>query len=90
MHTGCAATERHKNRLEKWANKDLMKFNSGEQKVLPLGSNNLLHQNNLGTNWLQSRFLEEALGLLLNTKVTTSQQCTSTARKAAASLAGVR
>lgn len=66
-----------------------MKLSSGGEKVLPLGSINLLYQNNLGTNWLKSRFLEKALGLLLDTKVTTSQQCTSTAKKATASLAGV-
>jgi len=37
---GCAAIQRDLNRLEKWADTDLMNFNTGGCKVLPLGRNN--------------------------------------------------
>ena len=82
---GCASIERHWDRLEKWTNRNLMKFNKRKCKVLSLGSNNPLRQNRLGTDWLESRFAEKDLGLLVDTKLTTSQQCIFTAKEATAS-----
>ena len=37
-------------RLEKWADRNLIKFNKGEGKVLHLGGNNSMHQFMLGTD----------------------------------------
>jgi len=59
-----------------------MKFNKGKCSVLPLGSNNPLCQNSLGTGWLESRFAEKDLGLLVDIKLTRSQQCIITAKRA--------
>jgi len=40
---GCAAIQRDLNRLEKWADKNLMKCNEGKCKILLLRRNNPMH-----------------------------------------------
>jgi len=45
---GYAVIQRDSNRLEKWADSNLMKVNRGKCKVLHLGTNNLRHQCMLG------------------------------------------
>ena len=52
---GCAAIQRHLERLEKQATKNLMKFS----KVLPLGRNYPRHQYTLRANWLENKFCRE-------------------------------
>jgi len=39
------------NRLEQWANRNLMKFSKGKYQVQPLGRNIPMHQAMLGTDW---------------------------------------
>ncbi|KAK4806711.1 hypothetical protein QYF61_027712 [Mycteria americana] len=49
---GHAAIQRDLNRLEKWADRNLMQFSKGKRKVLPLTRNNPMHQDKLGpTDW---------------------------------------
>ena len=61
------------NRLEKWANRNFMKFNKGKCKFLNLGRNIPFRQRRLEASWLESSFAEKVLGVLVDTKLTISQ-----------------
>lgn len=56
---GHSALQRVLNRMEKWAIRNLMKFNKEECKILHLGRNSPVHQYILGASWLKSSFLEK-------------------------------
>jgi len=51
---GCAAIQRDLDRLESWAQRNLMKFKKGKCRLLPLGRNNPMHQYRLGSDMLES------------------------------------
>jgi len=50
---GCADIQRDLHRLKKWANRNLMQFNTGKCKALPLGRNNFMKQYMLGDTELE-------------------------------------
>ncbi|PKU46197.1 rna-directed dna polymerase from mobile element jockey-like [Limosa lapponica baueri] len=79
---GSAAIQKDLNRLEKWADRNLMKFNKGKHKVLHLGRNNLIHQYRLRATCLESILVEKDLGVLMDTKLNTSKQRALEAKKA--------
>lgn len=58
MPGGCGAIPTELIRLEKWANKNLIKFNKEKRKALHLRKNNPLYQNMLDTKSLGSSFAE--------------------------------
>ncbi|GAB0208906.1 mitochondrial enolase superfamily member 1 [Grus japonensis] len=62
----------------------------GKCKVLHLERNNPMHQDMLGTAQLESSLAEKDLGVLVDTKLNTTQQCTLAAKKANGILGCIR
>ncbi|GAB0177678.1 mitochondrial enolase superfamily member 1 [Grus japonensis] len=79
---GRATLQEDLDRLEEWANKNLMKFNKDKCKVLHLGKHNPAVQHRLGSTWLESSSVERDLGVLVDNKLNMSEQCAAVAKQA--------
>ena len=79
---GCTAAQKDLGRLENWAERNLMKFNKGKHRVLPLGRKDPMDQDRLGDGWQESWFLEKDQGVMVDNQLTTSQRCGCVAKQA--------
>jgi len=64
----CAVIQGDLGRLEKRADRNLVKFNKEKSKVLHLWWNNLRHQYMLATAWLESSLAEKDLEVQVDTQ----------------------
>ncbi|RMC00677.1 hypothetical protein DUI87_23295 [Hirundo rustica rustica] len=70
----CAACQKDLNMLERWADKNCLKFNKSKSRILHLGRNNHRNWYSLRANLLGRSSVEKGLGVLVD-KLSISQQC---------------
>ncbi|KAK4830515.1 hypothetical protein QYF61_011457 [Mycteria americana] len=87
---GCAAIQRDLDRLQKWADRKIIKFNKGKCKVLHVGRNNSMHQYMLGAAKPESSLAEKDLGVLMDNKLNMSQHRIIAAKAASGILGCIR
>ncbi|GAB0183197.1 mitochondrial enolase superfamily member 1 [Grus japonensis] len=69
--------------IENWAKTNRMKYSKGKHRVLhPIGMNNPKHQYRLAVDLLGSSAAEKDLRVLVDNKLSMSQQCVLVAKKA--------
>ena len=62
-------------RLQSWAERNLMRFNKSKCRVMHLGRNNRMYQYMLGDELLERSSAEKDLGVLVDNRLDMSYQC---------------
>ena len=68
--------------MKRWAVINGMKFNKSKCQILHLGWSNAAHSYKLGEQWLESSPAERDPEVLVDSRVSMSQQCALAARRA--------
>lgn len=61
-------------RLERWADTNLIKFNKVKSKVLHLDRGSPRHTNKLGGEWIESSCIKKDLGVMVDVQLDMTQQ----------------